>query len=772
MSARSTGNLPAELTSFVGRRTELIQIKGLLASARLVTLTGMGGIGKTRLARRLAGEVRRTFPDGVWLVELADLHQGTLLPQAIGAALGVRDESSDPVGTLIDHLRSRRCLLVLDNCEHLTEPCAALIGQILQAAPWVKIVATSRHVLGVQGEQIFPVDSLTHEAADDHPSEAMELFEERASAADPNFRINTGNRATVVAICQRLEGLPLAVELAAANVRTFAPDEILDRLQDPALLTASEQTRPSRHHTLRAAVEWSYQLCTRQEQRTWEQLSVFAGGFTVDAAQAVCTMVDDGSTITTALKGLVDKSVLRRVDDAGESRARYRMLEPVRQFAAEKLAAAPDAEEVRRRHRDHFLALARRSVQDYCSPRDVEWYATTRREHPNIRQALAFSLSDRKEPERAIEMATVLRPFWEQAGTVLEGSNWLRRALEHAPEPTPERGHGLASASILGFLLGDDEAGRRYRAEQLELAEQLGWDEPPSAALFASALEAYADGDVKRAFVESERAVQQGLRHEDSGATAEAMALSALYAFILQSDEAEEIAARFVSYAESRGAHLLKAIALYPLGAVRWLKGDVSAARKLMREAIRLYQLFDHPGMVAVCVEGLGWSAARTEPDLAAKLLGAARSIWKYSQMLLAEKAVQRVGQEIESRLRQELGDMAFEQQYAAGQELSYTDAINLALGETTKQSDRKRKSPSPDAGLTRREQEVAALVAAGLTSKEIAAKLVISHRTADAHIEHIRAKLGVRSRAQIARWFSEYADAHRADQSHHEVAK
>ncbi|MFD2396624.1 LuxR C-terminal-related transcriptional regulator [Prauserella oleivorans] len=472
------------------------------------------------------------------------------------------------------------------------------------------------------------------------------------------------------------------------------------------------------------------------------------------------------------MRGLVDKSVLRRVDGPGEPRARYRMLEPVRQFAAEKLAATPDVDEVRRRHRDYFLALARRSVHDYCSSRDVEWYATTRREHPNIRQALAFSLSDPKEPDLAIEMATLLRPFWEQAGSVLEGYRWLRRALEHATDPTPQRASGLASASILGFLLGDDETARQLRVEHLELADHLGWDEPHTTALFASALEAFADGNVDTAFDEAERAVRQGLRHGDTGATAEAMALSALYAFILQSEQAEETATRFLTYAESQGAHLLKAIALYPLGAVRWLKGDVPAARSAMREAIKLYQLFDHPGMVAVCVEGLAWSAARTEADLAAKLLGAARSIWKYSQMRLAEKAVQQVGQGVENRLRQELGDLAFEQQYSAGQELSFADAITLALGDP-KQAGRNRKAPVPDAGLTRRERQVAALVAAGLTNKEIAAKLVISHRTADAHIEHIRAKLGVRSRTQIARWFSEHADAGRSDEpAHREAAR
>lgn len=747
-----------ELTSFVGRRPELTQAKGLLSSARLLSLVGMGGIGKTRLARRLASEVRRNFPDGVWLVELADLHQGALLPQAISAALGIRDESSTPVGTLIDHLRTRRCLIVLDNCEHLAESCAALLDELLRAVPALKVIATSRHVLGVEGEQVFPVSPLPHESTSDRPSEAMELFEERASSADSNFRITRENREAVAAICQRLEGLPLAVELAAANVRTFKPTEILERLQDPGLLSANEQTRPLRHHTLWATVEWSYRLCTRQEQKVWEQLAVFSGGFTVESAQEVCTGLDR-STVMGALMGLVNKSILSRVDNAQQTRTRYRMLEPVRQYAAEKLEATPEAEEVRRRHRDYFLRVAQRSLTDYCSPRDIEWYATMRTEHPNIRQALAFSLSDSEKPETAVEMATWLRPFWVQSGSVLEGYRWLRKALDHAIEPSTQRAEGLVAASILGFLLEDNEAARKLLNEYRETAADLGCTEPNAATLFASALEAFADGNIGKAFDEAERAVQRGRESGDAGATAEAMALSALYVLILGNERAEEVTSRFLAYAESHQAHLMKAIALYPLGAVRWFNGDVDSATTHMREAIRLYQLFDHPGMVAVCVEGLAWSAAQTDAERAAKLLGAAKSIWKYSQMRFAEKAVQKVGRTVETQLRQKLGDLAFEQEHSAGQGLLFDDAIALALGKSP-ESNRKRKDPAAQAGLTRRERQVAALVAEGLTSKEIAAKLVISHRTADAHIENIRAKLGFRSRARIARWFTEQAEA------------
>ncbi|NKQ54259.1 LuxR family transcriptional regulator [Amycolatopsis sp. K13G38] len=755
MGARSVKNLPAELTSFIGRRDDLLRAKNLLTTSRLLTLTGMGGTGKTRLALRLTHETHRTFPDGAWLVELADLRQGALLPQAISAVLGIRDESSDPVGTLISHLRGQRCLLVLDNCEHLAEPGAILIGELLRAAPTLKILATSRHVLGVEGEQVFPVPSLAQDRRDNQPSEAMQLFEERAASAAPSFRLSADNREIVAAICRQVDGLPLAVELAAANVRSFSPAEILDRLSDPDLLTASERTRPARHRTLDAAIEWSYRLCSPQERRTWEQLSAFSGGFTAQSAEAVCTTLDEDVTVLRALMGLIDKSIVARVDGADGGRTRYRMLEPVRQYAAQKLTIAPDADEVRRRHRDYFLQLARCGLEAYCSCGDVEWFATTTTERANLRQALDFSLSDARDPEIAVEMAATLRPFWQQTGAILEGYRWLCAALERVAAPGRPRAAGLVSAAVLGFLLEETERARALLREHVELTARHGYDEFGTLVLFASALEAFADGDVRLAFDRSEKAVESASDRENPGIVAESMALAALYAFVLDHEQAETIAARFVSYTESHKAHLLKAVALYPLGAVRWRKGDVASATSLMREALRLYQMFDHPGMVAVCVEGLAWSAAETDSERAATLLGAAKSVWKYSQMRLPETAVGQVGQTIEARLRQDMGDLGFEEAFAAGQQLSFDDAVTLAIGAPAEPA-HKPKKPSARAGLTRREREIAALVVDGLTNREIAAKLVISHRTADAHVEHILAKLGFRSRTQIARWFSE----------------
>nr|WP_220454044.1 LuxR C-terminal-related transcriptional regulator [Nocardioides immobilis] len=714
----------------------------------------MGGVGKTRFARRLASEVRGTFPDGVWLVELADLRQGSLLAQTIGGALGIRDESSDPIGTLADHLQERRLLLLLDNCEHLTESCAMLIGNLLQSAPTLKIVATSRHVLGVEGEQVFSVAALTHESADEGPSEAMELFEQRAAAASPTFRITKDNQAVVAEICRALEGVPLAVELAAANARTFEPSEILERLQDDEVLTAGEWTRPLRHRTMHAAVEWSYRLCTPQEQQTWQQLSVFAGGFTAASAESVCSTTDPDSTVIGALMGLVDKSIIIRISGTHGAPARYRMLEPVRQYAADRLTESSNAHQVRRRHRDYFLELARRGVTDYCSRRDVEWFATTRQEQANIREALEFSLTDLHNPEVAAEMATALRSFWQQSGSILEGYRWLRRALTTTNKPTQRRAAALVAAAILGFLLEDSEEAHQLLREHLDLTATRGWDAFGAVARFASAFGAFADGDLGKAFEEAEKSVELGLGYESPGVVADAMSVSALYAFLIEHRQAEELATRFAEYTESHGSHLLKAVALYLLGAVRWRKGDTASATALMQDAIRLYRLFEHPAVVAVCIEGLAWCAADSEPVRAAALLGAANAIWKYSQMRLTQRAVHGVGGAIEVRLRQQLGDLGFEQAVARGGALDFEQAVALALGSTTGSNPKPGDAAGP-AGLTRRERQIAALVAEGLTNKEIAAKLVISPRTAEAHVEHIFAKLGFRSRAQIVRWFS-----------------
>ncbi|MCR5976336.1 AAA family ATPase [Gordonia jinghuaiqii] len=754
MTARPTGNLPVEMTSFVGRREDLIRSRNLLGTTRLLTLTGVGGVGKTRLAAAVAGGVRRDFPDGVWLVELADLRQGALLTQTICGLFGLPTDSPDAFGLLAEHLRTKRLLLVLDNCEHLIDACSDLVSRLLSAAGTIKVMTTSRQALGVEGEQLLPVSPLTVRSPGGL-GEAMLLFEERASAAEPDFQITDDNRGAVEEICRKLEGLPLAIELAAANIRIFGPTEIAKRLDDSTLLTAVERTRTARHRTLESVVDWSYRLCSARERQVWEQLSVFAGGFTAETAEGVCIPLASGAGVLRELIGLLDKSMIVRVDDVQDQQRRYRLLEPMRQYALEKLETSAEVSTVKIRHRDYFLRLAQRSDTDYCSPDDIEWFRHTMAEHANIREALAFSLSQYGEEAAAVEIVRALRPYWSQTGTMLEAFQWSSRALKCLVDPTPVRAKALVTGSILGLLIGEVDRAAAFLREHDDLRRQLGTDEFRFDARFAAALEASLRHDDLRALDLAEQAIELAAPDVSPGLVADCMALSALYAFITDPETADKFTNRHLEYTDRHGAHLAKAIALGPTGILRWHQGDSAAAEALMIEAIDLYGAFDYPGMVVVCLEVIGWCAAVDDPVRAATLLGAAQTVWRqHSQMTLAQAALRPVTVTVEGRLRRDLGDEAFEAVRTKGRKMTLDDAVRLARGVDAGPGPR-RASSTGQSTLTRRERQVAAVVADGLTNKEIATRLGISPRTVDAHVDHILTKLGFRSRTQIARWMS-----------------
>ncbi|WLP88696.1 LuxR C-terminal-related transcriptional regulator [Gordonia sp. NB41Y] len=700
MSAPRDGNLPVELTTFVGRRESITQAKNLFAGGRLLTLVGTGGVGKSRFALRMARDLRRDFPDGAWLVELADLGEGTLLAQTVGAALGVRSEMADATDNLITYLRDRRLLLILDNCEHLIDDCIDLASRILHACATVKIIATSRQVLGIDGEQAFPVPPLTYDVTAGH-------------------------------------------------------------LRSTTVLQATDRTRVDRHRTLAAATDWSYQLCTPDERRLWEQLSVFACGFTVDAAVAIC-LPDPGDDATVAvadtadtaahrdavlqaLIGLVDKSVISRSGTAGQRR-RYRVLEPVRQYGADRLAESPDARMVHQRHRDYYFRFAQRVATEHGSDRDIDWYVATRAEHANLREALAYSLKDADDARYALEMATVLAPFWQQSSSIREGYEWICTALGKVTSPCRERAAGLVAASIFGFLLLEVDDARALLREHRELLAQLGLPDDSMVTLQALALETFIDGDIDRSLAFAERAVERGIAGENPGRVSEVMALAVLYAIVFENEKAERLAEHFLEFTEQHDSQLLKVVAMFPLGAVRWRKGDLDSAISLMRDAISLSDELDNPGPVAVGIEGLAWVTADSDPERAATLLGAAGALWQYRQMPFAQEAVHRITAKVEADLRKSLGDKEFEQRTALGRELSYQDVVALSLESNT---DARPRNRAKDADLTQREGEVAALVADGLTNKQIATKLVISPRTVDPHVEHIFTKLGFRSRTR-----------------------
>ncbi len=451
-------NLPLHLTSFIGREKEMAEVKHLLAGTRLLTLTGPGGTGKTRLSLHAAAAVLELFPDGVWLIELASLSDPALVPQTVASTLGVREETHRSiVATLTDYLRARRLLLILDNCEHLIDACAQLADTLLRACPDLRLLASSREALGIAGETAFRVPSLslprlgprqTPTAESLTPYEAVRLFVERASAVRPDFQLTDAGAPAIAQICHRLDGVPLAIELAAARVRVMTPEQIAARLDDRfRLLTGGSRTALPRQQTLRALIDWSWDLLSPPERTLLRRLSVFWDGWTLEAAEAVGADAEGQEVISPnevldGLTRLVDKSLV--VADEQEGEARYRLLETIRQYARDKLleAGSAEAERVRGRHLNFFLRLAHAAEPELRRADQLTWLARLETEHGNLRAALKWALSGR-ETEKGLRLAADLSRFWYLRGYWKEGREWLEQMLLEAPAgaSSPETAH-------------------------------------------------------------------------------------------------------------------------------------------------------------------------------------------------------------------------------------------------------------------------------------------------------------------------------------------
>ncbi|RBO93728.1 putative ATPase [Nocardia puris] len=754
---RGTGNLPVEVTSFVGRGDEVASAKRLLGSARVVTLTGPGGVGKTRLSRRVGEVVRRAFPDGVWLVEVAHVSEGELVALSVAQALGVRDDTSAPLAGLIDYLADRHLLIVLDNCEHLIDACAALVSKLIPATAHVRVLATSREPLGVDGEQVVPVAPLPVPEVDEHTgeilgeAEALRLLIDRAAAANPDFVVTPENRATLAAITRRLEGIPLALELAALRLRMFTPEQVLARLDDAMrLLTTGLRTAPRRQQTLEAAIRWSYDLCTPDEQRLWAQLAVFAGGFDLDAAEAVCR-VDPPGALVDALTGLVEKSVLGHRHDQG---GRYTMLEPLRQFALARLRDAGDERAVRIRHRDHYHAIARRGRAAYWGGEDVRWFRDVTTEHANMRAALRFSLADPEGAHRALEIATELRPFWEHYRFLLEGYRWLLDALDKDRAPTVDRARALAAASVIAAMLSDIGMATHYARECVELATELDAAQVLVEATLLSALLTFGD-DPRRALEIALTGADRAREVAHHGTEMECYAFAYVCALVLDDERASAIATELAARTAAHDSHLLGGLAYWATGTDRWRRGELLEAAADLRRAVELFRRFDRCVWTASGLDGLAWVAASAGAhERAARLMGAATTIRRGSTQRLAHAMTQVVGDKVSDEVREAMGDSAFRAAFERGAALGTEAAVAYALGDEP-------AAPEPKPGaaevLTRREKDVARLVAAGYSNKRIAAELVISVRTAESHVDHIMTKLGFGSRAGIAGWVADH---------------
>lgn len=769
--AAGRGTLPTELTTFVGRRRELAETRRMLSATRLLTLTGVGGVGKTRLALRMATEVRRSFPDGVWFVELAALHDPQLLAHTLANALELRQVSADPTADLVDYVKDKRLLVVLDNCEHLSAACGVLAGTLLGAAPGVRMVATSRHLLGVDGERALPVRPLSIPARETSVTagdatlyESVALFLDRAKAVVPEFAIDDGNRAAVVELCRRVEGLPLAIELAAVWLPTLSPGQILDRMQDRfRLLSTGRQAAPARQQTLDTAIGWSFDLCSPEEQVLWTRLSVFSGGFDLEAVEEVCSGDGlDREDILGLVANLVNKSVITRQRTAEGTTSWYQMLETIRQYGAAHLSDPERRRAVRARHRDRYCRLAGQFAAESFSPRQADWFTLLRREQGNLREALDFCLDEPGEASAALDIAAPLWNFWF-AGFLREGHRYLLRALALAREQTRRRANGLWAAGCLAMLAGEFEQTRMLLAECSDLAERF-----EDTLLLARIKEcqghvALHQGDLPSAVALLEEGLT-GFRAEgDPLGEFDTLILLAAATFFLDDSRAERFSQQALALADAHGALSSKAYALWAVGIVQWRSGRVEEATDSLRNSIRLWQPMRDLTGTSFAVQALSWCAASTCPDeRAGTLLGASQAVWRASGAKVDETTLyQQFDQRAENAVRQAVGDMRFERAFTEGASYSFEQAVGLALGsEGQRNAGTKSTSPVVNGGmpraLTRRQTEIAELLAQGLSNKEIASRLVISQRTAETHVEHILSRLGFASRVQVGSWLAQ----------------
>ncbi|TQF74973.1 LuxR family transcriptional regulator [Rhodococcus spelaei] len=759
------GNLPLDMTSFVGRRREVTEGRRLLAVSRLVTLTGIGGVGKTRLALRVAADSRRAFDDGVWLVEFGEQSDPELVPDIVAATLGLRDQvAHSPLQTLLDFLDDRQILLVLDNCEHLVDAVAKLAETLLRACPQLRILATSREPLTIGGEAAFRVPPMS--APDPRAArrgvaqyEAVTLFVERAGAAVPGFELTDDNRATVAQICRRLDGLPLPIELAAARLRAMSPAQILDRLTDRyRLLVAGTRGAPTRQQTLRMCIDWSHDLCTETERGLWRRLSVFARGFELDAAEGIAAGDLTPDDLLDVIASLVDKSILIREEPDGV--VRYRLLETLRDYGLERLEESDEGADLRRRHRDWYEQLIDRADVDWIGPNQQAWILRISREGANLRAVLKYCIAEPGSAEHALTLSNALFQFWVARGALSEGRYWFDRSLDaQGGVPTKARVEALCANAVLAGNQGDAAAGLALVDEAHRAAATL--DDPDSDTLVTHAAGHLAmfDGDPKTTvevlgnILDTVRAGEDRVRHLST-----LLGLAMAHALLDDVAAAVEYADEVLSITAPRDEAVYRAYALSSLGIALWQQ-EPARARAELEQGLRLTVRMDDPLCSAICVEVLAWIAVdANQPQRAAVLLGGAQSLWRAAGV----QGVVIPGLPIhhdncERHARRALGARSFDAAFARGTGLGLDEIVAFALEEQAPpRADATQGRAATD--LTPREQEVADLVARGLTNRAIAEQLVISQRTAQGHVEHVLSKLGFTSRTQIAAWVIERA--------------
>ncbi len=808
----SPNNLPLQVNRFIGRERELTAVRGLLTTSRLLTLTGAGGSGKTRLALQVATDLLEEFTHGVWWVELAALSDPLLVPQAVASVVGIPERAGYTLTeALSDALRPKHVLLVLDNCEHLLAACAQLIETLLRTCSQLRVLVTSREALTITGETIWLVLPLRVPDTYQPPPieglltyEAVQLFVERARSVLSSFTLTPENASAVVQVCCRLDGMPLAIELAAARIRALAVEQIVARLDDAyRLLTGGSRSALPRQQTLRAAMDWSYDLLSAHEQAFFRRLSVFAGSFSLEAAEAICAAEPgEAYDVLDVLSSLIDKSLVLMEQRSGA--ARYRLLETIRQYGQDKLQEFAEAAKVRRNHRDWYARLAEQAEPETLEARQKSVFDRLEAEHENLRAALGWSL-EQQEAETAAQIGAAISRFWLLRGYMSEGRRWLERALSGFSEKNAVRVKALNIAAMLASLQDDNNTARTLVEESLALSRELADRKQTGYALYTLGRLARVEGNYAGAvtFLEESLSLFRELTQKDDIALVLSdFGLTVLYlgdyeratalceqslAIARELGDLRGIASWLANLAivtlargdDQRATNLCEeslvirkalgykggcAHTLAILGRIALDQGAYERATACYKESLTLRQETGEKEGIATALEGLAAvTGMQGQPVRAARLCGSAESLRTLLRAPLTP--IDRpYYQQTVAAIRAQLDEPTFLKAWTEGQAMTLEEAIAEAvqvkarehIPPTTRPAPVETPSTSPARGnpfgLTAREIEVLRLVTQGLTTTQIAEQLMISPRTADAHLRSIYRKLEVTSRAAATR--------------------